>query len=100
MAGSRRVEFVGSGGDLLAAKLDAPTGPVRAFGIFAHCFTCSKDLFAAQRIAFELAPRGIAILRQCEFSIAPIHLLPQYNGRVNLSTNPPTGDLSTHNRPP
>lgn len=48
---------------MLAARLDRPAGPARAFALFAHCFTCSKDLFAAQRIASELAARGIAVLR-------------------------------------
>ena len=59
----QRVEFTGSGGDTLAARLDRPPGPVAGYAIFAHCFTCSKDLFAAQRIASELAMRGIGVLR-------------------------------------
>ncbi len=36
---------------------------MRAYALFAHCFTCSKDLAAAQRIAAELAREGIAVLR-------------------------------------
>ncbi|MEZ5833965.1 MAG: alpha/beta fold hydrolase [Dongiaceae bacterium] len=63
MIQSDKVEFKGAGGDLLAGRLDRPTGRPRAFGLFAHCFTCSKDVFAAQRIATGLAERGIAILR-------------------------------------
>ena len=59
----QRVEFAGSSGDRLAARLDLPPGRVRAYAIFAHCFTCSKDLFATQRIASELAMRGIGVLR-------------------------------------
>lgn len=59
----RRVEFPGSGGDALAARLDRPDGPVRAFALFAHCFTCSKDLASSARIARGLARRGIAVLR-------------------------------------
>jgi uncharacterized OsmC-like protein/pimeloyl-ACP methyl ester carboxylesterase len=58
-----RVEFTGSSGDILAARLDLPPGPVQGYAIFAHCFTCSKDLFAAHRIATELAARGIGVLR-------------------------------------
>ncbi len=58
-----RIEFPGSGGDRLAARLDRPSGAVRAFALFAHCFTCSKDLAAASRIARALARRGIAVLR-------------------------------------
>ena len=63
MASAERITFVGSRGDRLAARLDRPSGPVRACALFAHCFTCSKDLFAVQRIASELALRGIAVLR-------------------------------------
>ena len=63
MASAQRVSFTGSGGHLLAARLDLPVEPVRSYALFAHCFTCSKDVFAAQRIASELALRGIAVLR-------------------------------------
>jgi putative redox protein len=63
MIRSDKVEFKGSSGDLLAGRLDRPAGRPRAFGLFAHCFTCSKDVFAAQRIATGLAERGIAVLR-------------------------------------
>ena len=59
----QRVEFPGSSGDRLSARLDLPPGRLRACAIFAHCFTCSKDLFATQRIASELAMRGIGVLR-------------------------------------
>ena len=59
----QRVTFEGSQGDTLAARFDVPAGTVRATAIFAHCFTCSKDIQAAKRIAGELAMRGIAVLR-------------------------------------
>lgn len=58
-----KVNFPGHDGGMLAARLDLPDGPVRAQALFAHCFTCSKDIFAAQRIAQGLAERGIAVLR-------------------------------------
>ncbi|MPZ11375.1 MAG: alpha/beta fold hydrolase [Kiloniellaceae bacterium] len=60
---SVKVTFIGSGGENLAARLDLPQGPPRAFALFAHCFTCNKDVFAAARIAGGLAERGIAVLR-------------------------------------
>jgi putative redox protein len=47
---------------MLAARLDLPAEP-RAFALFAHCFTCGKDIFAASRIAEGLAARDIAVLR-------------------------------------
>jgi len=60
---STRIEFPGSQGDMLAARLDSPNGAVRGYALFAHCFTCSKDVFAASRIASALATHGIATLR-------------------------------------
>jgi len=62
MIGSRKIEFPGSAGSNLAARLDLPVEP-RAFALFAHCFTCGKDAFAAPRIADALTARGIAVLR-------------------------------------
>jgi uncharacterized OsmC-like protein/fermentation-respiration switch protein FrsA (DUF1100 family) len=59
---SRKVSFPGSDGSSLAARLDLPSTP-RAFALFAHCFTCGKDILAASRIAAGLAARGIAVLR-------------------------------------
>ncbi|MFK7791762.1 MAG: alpha/beta fold hydrolase [Devosiaceae bacterium] len=58
-----RVTFKGASGADLAARFDRPAGKPRAFALFAHCFTCSKDVFAAKRIASELAAHGIATLR-------------------------------------
>ena len=64
MSKSEKVEFTGSLGDKLAARLELPdAGKPRAFALFAHCFTCTKDIFAAQRIAAGLADAGIAVLR-------------------------------------
>ncbi|MQA12281.1 MAG: alpha/beta fold hydrolase [Pseudonocardiaceae bacterium] len=64
MAGdSRKLEFTGSRGASLAARLELPNGTPRAFALFAHCFTCSKDVFAAGRISRALTGFGIAVLR-------------------------------------
>ncbi len=64
MAGrSEKFTFEGEDGQRLAARLDLPDGPPRATALFAHCFTCTKDIFAAARIAERLAERGIAVLR-------------------------------------
>lgn len=57
------VNFTGALGDTLAARIDRPAGPTRGYALFAHCFTCSKDLAAARYIATGLAERGIAVLR-------------------------------------
>ena len=58
-----RVEFEGANGVKLAARLEMPHTAVRACAIFAHCFTCSKNVFAATRISRALAERGIAVFR-------------------------------------
>lgn len=58
-----RVTFPGSQGADLAARLDLPAGPPRAFALFAHCFTCSKDIAAASRIANSLTDVGFGVLR-------------------------------------
>lgn len=55
--------FPNGRGEELAARLDRPAGEVRAVALFAHCFTCSKDLAASARISRALAARGFAVLR-------------------------------------
>src|SRR5262245_52780 len=58
-----RFQFTGSEGHPLAATLDLPEREPVAYALFAHCFTCSKDVLAAKRIAASLAAKGIAVLR-------------------------------------
>ena len=60
---SERVEFAGHSGGNLAGRLELPDGSPVACAVFAHCFTCSKDVFASARIARGLASTGIAVLR-------------------------------------
>jgi uncharacterized OsmC-like protein/pimeloyl-ACP methyl ester carboxylesterase len=60
---TERFTFAGHGGDALAARLDLPEGPHLATALFAHCFTCGKDIVAARRIAQRLTAEGIAVLR-------------------------------------
>ena len=64
MAASRvTARFTGSQGVELAGRLDLPTGPPRATVVFAHCFTCGKDLRSASRISAGLTEHGFAVLR-------------------------------------
>lgn len=60
---SEKLTFTGHDGSQLAARLDLPAGKIRATALFAHCFTCSKDILPARRIAQRLNARGIAVLR-------------------------------------
>lgn len=58
-----RTTFAGSTGEALAAVIERPPGRPKAWALFAHCFTCSKDLHAARRISQSLAARGYGVLR-------------------------------------
>lgn len=58
---SEQCSFKNDRGQALSARLDAPDGPRRACALFAHCFTCDKNLNAVRRIASELVRRGIAV---------------------------------------
>jgi uncharacterized OsmC-like protein/fermentation-respiration switch protein FrsA (DUF1100 family) len=60
---AERFDFANAQGQTLAALLDLPPGEPRAYALFAHCFTCGKDVHAAKRIAEGLTALGIAVLR-------------------------------------
>jgi putative redox protein len=60
---AERFDFPNAQGQTLAALLDAPAGTPRAYALFAHCFTCGKDVHAARRVAEDLTALGIAVLR-------------------------------------
>lgn len=60
---SIKLSFKGASGAELAARLDVPAGSIRAYAVFAHCFTCTKDILGAKRLAVALARQGIAVLR-------------------------------------
>jgi putative redox protein len=55
--------FEGASGQDLAGTVELPHGPAKAWALFAHCFTCTKDSLAAIRIGRALAARGIGVLR-------------------------------------
>jgi putative redox protein len=60
---TEKIEFANAKGEKLAALIDLPLGQPVAFALFAHCFTCGKDNFAARRISERLAICGIGVLR-------------------------------------
>jgi uncharacterized OsmC-like protein/alpha-beta hydrolase superfamily lysophospholipase len=60
---AERFDFSNAEGLRLAGLLDTPPGEARAYALFAHCFTCGKDVHAARRIAEGLNALGIAVLR-------------------------------------
>ena len=57
------VKFQNQDGEELSGILDMPLSAPRAFALFAHCFTCSKESRAARYVSTALAEQGIATLR-------------------------------------
>ncbi|SMB81176.1 OsmC family protein [Hymenobacter roseosalivarius DSM 11622] len=58
------VTFPNATGQLLSGRLEMPVdGKPHAFALFAHCFTCTKNLTAIRNIARSLSLMGIAVLR-------------------------------------
>src|SRR6202011_3475401 len=85
---AERFDFPNASGERLAALLDRPAGAPRAFALFAHCFTCGKDIRAAKRIAEGLTARGIAVLR---FDFTGLGASEGEFANTNFSSN--VGDL-------
>lgn len=81
---SEKVEFAGADGHMLAARLDRPQGRLRACALFAHCFTCGKDILAASRISKALTGLGIAVLR---FDFTGIGMSEGEFENTNFSSN-------------
>jgi len=63
MSRRTRLEFPGTDGVMLAGLLETPDSSPHSFALFAHCFTCGKDVVSASRISRELVARGYAVLR-------------------------------------
>lgn len=58
------ITFTNQAGHQLAARLEMPAdNDPHAFAIFAHCFTCSKNLNAVTHISRALTQTGMAVLR-------------------------------------
>jgi putative redox protein len=85
---NEKITFTGAHRASLAARLDRPEGKPRAYALFAHCFTCTKDIFAASRIAAGLTQHGIAVLR---FDFTGLGASEGEFANTNFSSN--VGDL-------
>ncbi|MEO7082662.1 MAG: alpha/beta fold hydrolase, partial [Flavobacteriales bacterium] len=61
---STQITFPNAQGSLLSARIDLPPDrkPVH-FALFAHCFTCSKDLHAVRNISRALTGSGFGVMR-------------------------------------
>jgi putative redox protein len=59
---STAIEFTNQEGNALSAKIDRPDGEPTQYAVFAHCFTCTKNINAVRRISRALTERGIGVL--------------------------------------
>ena len=61
---SKKCSFEGAQGDSLSARMDLPEeSSPEAYVLFAHCFTCSKNLNAISHISKALTDQGLAVFR-------------------------------------
>tara|TARA_R110002096_G_scaffold345818_2_gene539280 strand:+ start:10229 stop:10987 length:759 start_codon:yes stop_codon:yes gene_type:complete len=61
---SKKVKFKNNKGQTLAARLELPENKTpKAFALFAHCFTCNKNLTAVRTIGKTLIEKNMAVLR-------------------------------------
>lgn len=82
---SEKVSFQNKEGQTLDARLEVPTAePPKTYAIFVHCFTCSKNIHAATRVARALTETGIAVLR---FDFTGIGNSDGDFSNTNFSTN-------------
>ena len=58
----QKITFQNPQGISLSGLLEAPEAP-NAYALFAHCFTCGKDIKAAARISKALVDNNVAVLR-------------------------------------
>lgn len=99
---TERVEFTGALGGQISARLDLPeTAPI-AYAIFAHCFTCNKDLNVTTQVSSGLTKHGIAVLR---FDFTGLGQSEGDFAATNFTTNmedllAAAEWLETHHKPP
>ena len=59
----QKFDFKNALGETLSGKLELPYGKPSAVALFAHCFSCNKNIHAAARISRSLREQGVAVLR-------------------------------------
>ena len=63
MSESLKISFTTKDGSVLAGRLEKADRDHGVYALFAHCFTCSKDIAAASRISRALTAHNINVLR-------------------------------------
>ena len=60
----QKINFVNKEGQTLSGRLELPTNQhPHNFAVFAHCFTCTKNLSAVKNISRALTSKGFGVLR-------------------------------------
>lgn len=60
----KKVNFLSASGQSLSGALQTPSGSVpHNYAIFAHCFTCNKNLIAIRHISTALIAAGFAVFK-------------------------------------
>lgn len=80
----QRFDFTNDEGQTLSGRLEEPYDDVRGHVLFAHCFTCSKDVAAATRISRALVDHGFGVLR---FDFTGLGNSEGDFGNTNFSSN-------------
>ena len=82
----QKITFKNDQGIELAGLLETPADSslIRSYALFAHCFTCGKDIAAASRIARALTKFGIAVFR---FDFTGLGNSDGDFGNTNFSSN-------------
>ncbi|WP_158977964.1 alpha/beta hydrolase [Cellulophaga sp. L1A9] len=59
---NKRITFKNNLGQELSARIEFPVDEPKSYAVFAHCFTCNKNLTAIRNIIRKLNKSGIAVL--------------------------------------
>jgi alpha-beta hydrolase superfamily lysophospholipase len=79
-----RLSFPNAAGLELDAVLSTPDTTPHSYALYAHCFTCTKEIAAATRTSNELVDQGVAVLR---FDFAGLGKSSGDFSHTNFSTN-------------
>lgn len=91
---SQKLSFTNRDGLKLSAILDIPLGrKPKAYAIFAHCFTCGKNLKGERNISLALTQEGFAVFR---FDFAGLGESEGEFYESNFSTNVQDLDDAAH----
>lgn len=61
---NKKLTFENKKGQMLSARVELPANQLpKSYALFAHCFTCSKDLGAVRNISRALTQNGFGVVR-------------------------------------